>query len=95
MMTRKRILLAAMTVLFPLGQSVALAGPFTGVFYGQGEGCWGGLYIRTKTIQWYPGNFLCARTAYTIVDQDLHTPFENYDHIVSSSLRSLGGLILL
>ncbi len=85
-MIRKRILLAAMAMLFPLGQSVALAGPykgrFTGLFYGQGEGCWGTLFIRTRTISWTPGILTCNRTAYTIVDKSLHTPFENYDHIV-------------
>lgn len=85
-MTRKRILLAAMAVLFPLGQSVALAGPykgkFTGLFYGQGNGCWGALFIRTRTISWVPGDLTCNRTAYTIVEQSLHTPFEDDDHIV-------------
>ena len=81
-----RYLAIILAILLPLGQEVALAGaykgPFTGVFYGQGEGCWGGLFIRTRTIQWYPGNLMCKRTVYTIIDQRLHTPFENDDHIV-------------
>ncbi len=81
-----RYLAIILAILLPLGQEVALAGaykgPFTGVFYGQGEGCWGGLFIRTRTIQWYPGNLMCKRTVYTIIDQRLHTPFENNDHIV-------------
>jgi hypothetical protein len=56
------------------GQHAALAGPFkgrfTGVFYGQGEGCWGGLFVRTKTIEWEDGNDLsCRRTPYSITDQ--------------------------
>jgi hypothetical protein len=58
-------------------------GPFTGAFYGQGEGCWGGLFIRTRTLDWHPGNVIsCEKTAYVVIDKNLHTPFENYDHIV-------------
>ena len=64
------------------GQSAALAVPFTGAFWGQGEGCWGGLFIRDKTIQWEADHFTCNRTTYTILDQDIHHPFMNGDHIV-------------
>ena len=60
----------------------AFKGIFTGVFYGQGRGCWGGLFVRTRTIEWEPGDFSCRRTTYTIIAKDLHTPFQNYDHIV-------------
>lgn len=63
-------------------QAAPFKGPFTGLFYGQGEGCWGALLIRTKTISWDSGDASCRRTPYTIIDEDLHAPFENYDHIV-------------
>ena len=58
-------------------------GPFTGLFYGQGRGCWGELFIQTKTLTWLPASWTtCQRTTYTIVDNTLHTPFQNWDHIV-------------
>ena len=63
-------------------QAGAYKGIFTGLFYGQGEGCWGALFIRTKTIEWSPGDASCQRTTYTVIDRVMHTPFQNYDHIV-------------
>ena len=63
------------------GHGAAWAAPFTGAFYGQGEGCWGGLFIREKTIEWEADDFTCRRTGYTILDQDIHHPFQNGDHI--------------
>ncbi len=63
------------------GHGAAWAAPFTGAFYGQGEGCWGGLFIREKTIEWEADHFTCRRTDYTILDQDIHHPFQNGDHI--------------
>lgn len=86
MIWKRFFFLAALTVFLPLGHGMAVAGaykgPFTGLFYGQGNGCWGALFIRTRTISWAPGDLTCNRTAYTIVEQSLHTPFEDYDHIV-------------
>ena len=64
------------------GQGAAWAAPFTGAFWGQGEGCWGGLFIRDKTIQWEADHFTCNRTTYTIIVKDIHHPFRNDDHIV-------------
>lgn len=85
-MPYKRFWVFVLVFLLPCMQQQALAGPFkgpfTGALYGQGEGCWGGLFIRTRTLDWHPGNFNCGKTTYKIIDQDLHTPFENYDHIV-------------
>ncbi|MDE2318486.1 MAG: hypothetical protein KGK02_02180 [Rhodospirillales bacterium] len=86
MIWKRFFFLVALTVFLPLGHGVAVAGPykgkFTGLFYGQGNGCWGALFIRTRTISWAPGDLTCNRTAYTIVEQSLHMPFEDYDHIV-------------
>ncbi|MCF3948348.1 hypothetical protein AiwAL_14445 [Acidiphilium sp. AL] len=73
---------AAMLVCQNAAWAGAYQGVFTGVFYGQGEGCWGGLFVRTKTIAWNADHFTCRRTTYTIIAKDLHTPFKDYDHIV-------------
>ncbi len=75
-----RVLVISCAVLS--GQSAARAVPFTGAFWGQGEGCWGGLFVRDKTIQWDADHFTCNRTTYTIIVKDIHHPFRNYDHIV-------------
>lgn len=65
-----------------MAQAAPYKGPFTGLFYGQGRGCWGGLFIGTRTITWDKQFTPCARTTYTILDRDLHWPFQDDDHIV-------------
>ena len=76
------ILLIVLIAAAQPAQAGAYKGIFTGLFYGQGEGCWGALFIRTKTIEWSPGDASCQRTTYTVIDKTMHTPFQNYDHIV-------------
>jgi hypothetical protein len=67
-------------------QAAPYHGPFTGLFLGQGRSCWGGLFIGTRTLTWNKQFTPCARTSYTILDSDLHWPFQNDDHIVLSAL---------
>ncbi len=74
--------LAWLFFLVQMAQAAPYRGPFTGLFYGQGRSCWGGLFIGTRTLTWDKQFTPCARTSYTIRERDLHWPFENYDHIV-------------
>ncbi|WP_297367457.1 hypothetical protein [Acidocella sp.] len=74
--------LAWLFFLVQTAQAAPYRGPFTGLFYGQGRSCWGGLFIGTRTLTWDKQFTPCARTSYTIRERDLHWPFENYDHIV-------------
>jgi hypothetical protein len=83
--TMKRVGAVSLAVLFFLAQTAQAApyrGPFTGLFYGQGRSCWGGLFIGTRTLTWNKQFTPCERTSYTILERDLHWPFQDYDHIV-------------
>ncbi|WP_420994412.1 hypothetical protein ACKI2N_017640 [Cupriavidus sp. 30B13] len=54
-----------------LSSTTTQAAPFTGVFQGQGRGCWGKLYVKTKTLEWNTPYSACARTPYTVIDKDM------------------------
>jgi len=45
--------------------------PLTGVFHGQGRACFGGLFVRTQTIEWTSSFSKCGPTRYVILDQAL------------------------
>jgi len=62
-----RLLALALT----LGSTTIQAEPFTGVFHGQGRGCWGKLYVKTKTLAWNTPYSVCAKTPYTVIDKDM------------------------
>jgi hypothetical protein len=64
----KTILFALATLLF---SSLGLAAekPFTGVFSGYGRACSGGLFIRTKTIEWNSSFRICKPTRYDILEK--------------------------
>ncbi len=59
--------------------ALALAGPctaladaaFTGRFSGTGRACSGGLYVRTKTIEWNSSFSICKPTRYEVLDNEL------------------------
>lgn len=62
------VALSAALLLAPM---IAGAHGFIGVFHGQGTGCWGGLYVRTKTVQWTTPYSSCGPTKYKIIDMKL------------------------
>jgi hypothetical protein len=47
----------------------AVDSPFTGAFLGTGRSCYGGLYIRTKTISWLTPFSQCQRVPYEVIDR--------------------------
>lgn len=51
--------------------AIAADKPFTGSFQGQGRGCWGKLYVKTRTIEWNTPYSVCAKTTYAIIGKDL------------------------
>jgi hypothetical protein len=50
---------------------IAANKPFTGVFHGEGRACFGGLFVRTKTIEWNSSFIKCGPTKYELLDQNL------------------------
>ncbi len=61
--------------------NIAQARIFTGAFSGQGRSCDGGLWIRTKTIQWSTPWSDCYST-YTIIKKTFKDKPKNYDYIL-------------
>ena len=59
---------------FILANGVVLAAdkPFTGVFQGQGRGCWGKLYVREQSIEWNTPYSVCTKTSYTVIQNGLN-----------------------
>jgi len=55
------------------GWVVAADNPFTGtgVFQGQGRGCWGKLYVRKLSLEWNTPYSVCNKTSYTVIEKDL------------------------
>ncbi|WP_207003115.1 hypothetical protein [Trinickia mobilis] len=51
--------------------SIGAGAPLTGVFYGEGRACFGGLFVRSKTIEWNSSFSKCGPVRYEILDQDL------------------------
>lgn len=55
----------------------ALAGdadqPFSGVFRGQGRGCWGKLHVTAKAIEWNTPYSVCNKTPFAVIQRDLHS----------------------
>lgn len=45
--------------------------PFTGTFRGQGRACFGGLFVRAKSIEWNATFSRCGPSAYEILDSEL------------------------
>jgi hypothetical protein len=65
-----RAALLAFLVLPGTGAAMAEA-PFTGVFSGTGRACSGGLYVRTKTIEWNSSFSVCKPARYRVLEKDL------------------------
>ncbi|PIF74407.1 hypothetical protein CLU95_1534 [Variovorax sp. 54] len=62
----------ALIALVLAGPSIALAdAPFTGKFSGTGRACSGGLYVRTKTIEWNSSFSICKPARYEVLDNEL------------------------
>jgi len=60
-------------IMLASGLANAAASPFTGVFSGQGRGCWGKLYVRERTIEWNTPYSICSKTSYTVVQSSLNS----------------------
>ncbi|MDR2031742.1 MAG: hypothetical protein LBP86_05705 [Azoarcus sp.] len=62
----------AFAVVASLLSSLALAAekPFTGVFSGYGRACFGGLFVRTKTIEWNSPFSVCKPTQYDVLEKN-------------------------
>ncbi|MNT51078.1 hypothetical protein D3C72_1880280 [compost metagenome] len=62
----------ALIALFLAGPCTALAdAPFTGKFSGTGRACSGGLYVRTKAIEWNSSFSICKPSRYEVLDNEL------------------------
>ena len=61
--------------IFALAHGLAVASdkPFTGtgVFQGQGRGCWGKLYIKEQSLEWNTPYSVCKKTSYSVIQKDL------------------------
>jgi hypothetical protein len=68
-----RTITAALAISASLLSSLALATEktFTGVFSGYGRACFGGLFVRTKTIEWNSPFSVCKRTRYDVLEKTL------------------------
>ena len=62
--------MAALMLLVLAGTAGAEA-PFTGAFSGTGRACSGGLYVRTRTIEWNSSFSVCKPSRYEVLDKDL------------------------
>lgn len=53
--------------------SAAAAGdaPFTGVFMGGGRACYGGLFVRARTVEWNTPFNRCKRARYALLESKL------------------------
>ncbi|PRC94327.1 hypothetical protein [Solimicrobium silvestre] len=66
--------------------------PFTGVFEGQGRGCYGKLFIKTKTIEWNTPFTVCKQTPYTILEKDFSTKSPHIAYLLKNSSEKACGL---
>ena len=76
----RHLFAVALAVLW-LGGNFAEAKTFTGHFQGEGRGCWGDIWIRTKTIQWNSDWSACY-SPYTIVKKTFADKPQNFDSIL-------------
>jgi hypothetical protein len=53
------------------GAAVAAEPPFTGAFNGRGRACFGGFYIREKTVEWISTFSICKPSRYEVLAKDL------------------------
>lgn len=53
------------------GAVVAAEPPFTGAFSGRGRACFGGLYLREKTVEWISTFSICKPSRYEVLAKDL------------------------
>jgi len=63
--------LAGAALIVSLWQATGSAAepPFTGTFEGTGRACYGGLYVRTKTISWSTPFSACKRVPYEVLER--------------------------
>ncbi|HWT20775.1 MAG TPA: hypothetical protein VN280_17800 [Variovorax sp.] len=59
----------ALLVLAGTGTATAET-PFTGAFSGTGRACSGGLYVRTRTIEWNSSFSICKPVRYEVLEKE-------------------------
>lgn len=69
----RKLCIGGFAVLFLHGFAMATDKPFTGVFQGQGRGCWGKLYVKEHSIEWNTPYSVCNKTSYTVIQKDLES----------------------
>ncbi len=60
---------AALLALAATSHAMAEA-PFTGAFSGTGRACSGGLFVRTRTIEWNSSFSICKPARYEVLDRE-------------------------
>jgi hypothetical protein len=63
-----QLLKTSVLVCFAASSMRATDAPFTGSFEGTGRACYGGLYIRTRTISWVTPFSRCERMPYQLLE---------------------------
>lgn len=48
----------------------AAQNPFIGVYKGEGRACFGGLYVRERTLEWHASFFRCGPVRYRRIAQE-------------------------
>lgn len=65
-----KVFLAIATLMLPY-ISTAGDAAFTGSFRGEGRACFGGLFVRTKTIEWNSSFSTCGPSVYEVLHHGL------------------------
>lgn len=50
--------------------ALAAPNPFVGVYKGEGRACFGGLYLRERTLEWHASFFRCGPVRYRRIAQE-------------------------
>jgi hypothetical protein len=77
---------------FTLGMARAEEKSFTGtgVFQGQGRGCWGKLYIREKSLEWNTPYSICKRTSYSIIQKEMESKSPHIAFALANKSKKCG-----
>lgn len=65
----RRTLNVLLSILLFVSTSLAAEAPFTSAFQGTGRACYGGLYVRTKTISWLTSFSRCQKVPYEMLER--------------------------
>lgn len=74
--------------------ATATAAPFTGAFRGEGRACFGGLFVKTKTIEWNASFFKCGPVRYAVVEQALENEHPRIVFQINDPQKTCGIAVL-